>query len=153
MVAEPIFVPPARNEKMIKIPDYKKILQDSEAFKVSAFRIPKGARRVWVEKEELAQETIPKDDKLLLKIGIQPDSKVLVIAGYYGEWANAFARAGCKVDYSELSPEIVNFAKKKYGQNKNIKKWLAKNYVEVPENSEEYDWTISFEPTGSKMGL
>ncbi len=135
------------------IPNLQKILKEAEAWKVSAIQKQKGNRKVWKKKTARSQHTIVNDKHLLKKIGLDKKDKILTIAGYYGDWTNAIAKAGCKVIYSELSKTLVNFARRKFGKNKNILKFTCANYVNVPKKENEFDWTITFEPIGGKMGL
>ena len=60
------------------------------------------------EKTDKHQRTIPHDKYLLEKLGIEEGSILLVIAGYYGDWANALAEAGCKIIYSDISKDLTN---------------------------------------------
>lgn len=136
-----------------KIPDLKKIIAKSEPFKVSAYKTTVEGRRLWQEKSEHNQETIPQDKELLGKLGLKESDEILFIAGYYGDWANAIASAGCQTDYSELSKSIVEFAKNKFGGNKNIRKFICANFVEIPKEKNQYDWTVSFEPVAISWSL
>jgi hypothetical protein len=137
----------------MKIPSYQKIIKSAEGFKVSAYRATVDGKKVWIDKSETYQETIPNDKNLLQKLEISVKDYILFIAGYYGDWANAIAESGCHTDYSEISPEIVNFAKNKFGKNKNIKKFIISDFAKIPEKNEYYDWTVSFEPVSTKSGL
>ena len=137
----------------MKIPNYQKIIKSAEGFKVSAYRSTVNGKRIWVEKPETFQETMPKDKNLLKKLEISPNDRILFIAGYYGDWANAIAELGCKLDYSEISSEIVEFAKNKFRGNENIKNFTVSDFAKIPKKSCGYDWTISFEPMATKLGL
>jgi hypothetical protein len=139
------------NEKRVKmkceIPDMKEILKSKWAHSVGL-----GARKdKWVKVSILEQGTTPEDKDLLKKLGISKGEKVLAIAGYYASWAKEIKKAGAKVDYSDISKEIVNWTKE------NIKtkfgKYICSNYELIPKKSEEYDWTFTYEACGAGRGL
>lgn len=129
------------------------MLKEAEAWKVSAVKEKVGNHKVWKKKMYKSQHTIPNDKDLLKKIGLTKEDKILTIAGYYGDWTNAIAKAGCKTTYSELSKNLVDFARKKLSKNKNIQKFVCANYIIIPKKEKEYDWTLTFEPIGGEMGL
>jgi hypothetical protein len=95
---------------------------------------------------------LPTDKKLLNKIGLKRNDKILVIAGYYGDWAKALAKAGVIVHYSDVSVSLLNWCKKNL-KEKNIKKYILSDYALIPSKKLEYDWTFSFEPIGANQGL
>jgi hypothetical protein len=97
------------------------------------------------------QSTTPEDSRLLDRLGIKKKEKVLAIAGYYADWASAIARAGAKVDYSDISQSMVSYCKKKYG--KLFNKYICSNYELIPEFLNEYDWTFTYESCGGGSGL
>jgi hypothetical protein len=135
------------------VPDIRKILRDAEAWRVSAVKTSVGSRRVWKKKINKSQHTISNDRDLLRKLGIDKGDRVLFIAGYYGDWANSIAKAGAKTTYSELSKNLVDYARRKFGGNKNIEKFISANYVDVPKKEGEFDWTVTFESIGINTGL
>ena len=131
----------------MKIPNLKKILQPlwshnpGEAVNTSG----------WHKQDVWRQGTIPKDKRLLEKLGIKRGEKILAIAGYYGDWAAALKESGAKVDFSDVSKSIVNHVKK----NVKIKfgKYICSGYEIVPKKSKEYDWTFTYEACGGGQGL
>jgi hypothetical protein len=137
----------------MKAPNFRKMLKEGEAWKVSARIEKKGNRKIWMKKSVRSQHSIPNDKNLLAKVGLNKKDKILTIAGYYGDWTNALAKAGCKTTYSEISQPLTNWARKKFSKNKNIKKFVCANYITLPKNKNEFDWTITFEPVGGEMGL
>ncbi len=137
----------------ILIPNLKKILKEAEAWKVSAWKEKIGNKKVWKKKTARSQHTIVNDNNLLNKIGLDKTDKILTIAGYYGNWTDAIAKAGCKTTYSELSRNLTDFARRNFGKNKNIQRFICADYVTVPKKEQEFDWTITFEPVGGEMGL
>lgn len=131
-----------------KIPKIKEILKPRWSHKPGF-----GMKKAYVltKRKVLEQGTTPEDPKLLKKLGIKENERVLAIAGYYASWASELAKAGTKVDYSDISRSMVNWSKKKYGNL--FEKYLCKNYELIPENLEEYDWTFTFEACGGGSGL
>ena len=138
---------------MCKIPDYKKVLERAESWRVDAYRYTVNGERVWVPKKERTQSTISRDDELLTKLGLNVSDNVLYIAGYYGTWANALAEAGAQVTYTELADDILEFAREKYRKNKNVIDYLCANFATIPSAMNEFDWTFSFEPVSRRSGL
>jgi hypothetical protein len=103
-------------------------------------------------KTELAirhQKTIPDDVDLLEKVYLKQNEKILVVAGFFGDWANALADAGCKVTYTDISKEFVGYCKKKFGDK--FKEYLVCDYSNIPAG-EDYDYTFSFEPVSDGAG-
>ncbi len=103
-------------------------------------------------KQEVAEQaTFPHDKKLLDKIGLKRGQKILAIAGYYGNWASEIAKAGAKVDYSDVAKSLVDYARNKY--KKLFGKYIHSDYALIPKTAKEYDWTFTFEACGGKQGL
>lgn len=138
---------------MYQIPNYKKILKNLEKWRVDAYRFTENGKRVWRKKNERTQWIIPKDPKLLDKLGIKKSENILFIAGYYGTWANALAELGTNVIYTEGSEELVGFAKNKYNENKNILDFICRDLATIPQEPQQYDWTVSFEPVSDDIAL
>lgn len=133
----------------IRIPDVDEIIANPEARFFKGFYTKEGN---FQKKMIKTQATLPTDKKLLNKIGLKRNDKILVIAGYYGDWAKALAKAGVIVHYSDVSISLLNWCKKNL-KEKNIKKYILSDYVLIPSKKLEYDWTFSFEPIGAKQGL
>jgi hypothetical protein len=135
------------------VPNIKKILKDSQGWKVSAVQKNVDGNMVWKKKIARSQHTLVSDKSLLRKIGLDRKDSILIIAGYYGDWADAIARAGCETTYSELSKSLVDYARRRFGKNDKIQKFMQANYVNVPKKEQGFDWTVTFEPVGINMGL
>lgn len=130
-----------------KIPNLKKILKTEWTHNIGyGF---KGKERSKIN--ALEQGTTPEDKLLLKKLGIKKEERILAIAAYYASWAKELKRAGAKVDYSDVSKPIVNFVKK----NVKVKfgRYILSNYELIPKNSNEYDWTFTYEACGGGRGL
>lgn len=127
------------------IPDLKKILVPRWSHKLGYSVNAKG----WYKQEIWSQGTIPKDPKLLQKLGIKKNEKVLAVAGYYGNWAEKIKEAGANVTYSDVSKPIVNYIKKQ----KKFKKYFCLGYELIPKKPLQYDWTFTYEACGSGQGL
>ncbi|MBU1252370.1 MAG: class I SAM-dependent methyltransferase [Nanoarchaeota archaeon] len=134
--------------RTFQIPNLKEILKPRWAHK-PGFGMSK--RFVLHKRESFQQSTAPEDKMLLKKLGIKKGEKVLAVAGYYASWASEIARLGAKVDYSDISKEMVAWSKKEYG--KLFKKYICSNYELVPKKQNEYDWTFTFEACGGGSGL
>ena len=134
--------------KSYKIPDMKEILKPRWAHEPGY-----GMNKSFVlhKRESLQQSSAPEDPKLLKKLGIKKGDKVLAIATYYASWASEIAKAGAKVDYSDISRSLVNWSKRKYGNL--FKKYICSNYELIPKKPNEYDWTFTFEACGGGSGL
>lgn len=131
----------------MKIPDFAKIKKSATAWKVNSYF----ESDEWKKKSKKSQHTIISDEKILSKIGLRKNENLLIIAGYYGNWANSLAQAGAKVTYSELSKTLVSYVKRKYSGA--ISNFICSNYVNLPKKENEFDWTVSFEPVGGESGL
>lgn len=90
-----------------------------------------------------SQGFVPHERDLAGKIGIAPNSKVLVFAGCYGDWARALS-SNCEVHYTDLSHEMARFVNQhKRGEIKSIRAAPAEM---LPQRVFHYDWSFSFEP-------
>lgn len=130
---------PKRKKKKtrhIVLPSKRKIFRRTEPWK---------AEQYIYRKPYPLQEVVPKDRELLKKIGIKKDSKVLFFAGGAGDWAKALSEKGCQVTYTDVSPSMVQIAKKKFG-NKGIKRFRKRDALLHPRRKKVYDWSVSFEP-------
>jgi len=132
------------------IPDLNKIV------KFPKFKTTEGLRTVkgfWdkgrlIAKTTKTQATLPKDKNLLKKLGIRKGDKILAIAAYYGDWADALGEDGAKVCYSDISKSLVNWARENL---KNIESFICCDFVSIPRKKLEFDWTFSFEPVGAGL--
>ncbi len=134
--------------KTYKIPDIKEILKPRWAHK-PGFGMSEGY--VLHRRKGTEQSTAPEDRSLLKKLGIAKQERVLAIAGYYASWASEIARAGAKVDYSDISRSLVNWVRKKYGRL--FGEYICSNYELIPKTTGEYDWTFTYEACGGNSGL
>jgi hypothetical protein len=139
--------------KTVSIPDINKIISKPEARTVEGFftggYFQKGK---FYKKQRKTQATLPEDGNLLKKVGLAKNDKVLFIAGYYGNWPKALAKAGAIVYYTDVSKNLVNYARKNL-KEKRIKECFCSDFTLVPDKSLKYDWTFSFEPLGTRQGL
>lgn len=131
----------------MKIPNIKKILKPRWAHKPGYWVNPTG----WHKHKVWQQGTVPKDPKILQKLGIKKGEKVLAIAGYYGDWAGALQKHGAKVDFSDISRSMVNYVKKQ--KDRKFEKYICSEYELVPKKTLEYDWTFTYEACGGGQGL
>lgn len=134
--------------KTYKIPNLKKIMEPKWAHK-PGFGMSKPF--TLHKREGLEQSSTPEDPNLLKKLGIKRGEKVLGIACYYASWASALAKTGAKVDYSDISKQMVSWSKRKY--KRLFGKYMASNYELIPKNSNQYDWTFTYEACGGGSGL
>ena len=134
--------------KTYNIPNLKKILKPRWKHE-PGFGMCK--RYALHERAGLEQSSTPEDPALLKKLGIKKGDKVLAIAAYYASWASELAKKGVKVDYSDISSQMVSWAKKKY--KKLFGKYICSNYEVIPKKSGEYDWTFTYEACGGGSGL
>lgn len=130
-----------------KIPDLKKILQP-----LWSHNPGEGVNQTgWHKQDVLMQGSRPKDPQILNKLGIKKGEKVLAIAGYYGDWAYALEKNGAKVDFSDVSKQIVNWVKKQ--KDRKFKRYIVSGYELLPKKEKEYDWTFTYEACGGGQGL
>jgi len=134
--------------KTYKIPNFKKILKPRWSHK-PGFGMNKNFEHH--RRKSFQQSTSPEDERLLKKLGIKKEDKVLAVAGYYASWASAIARLEVNVAYSDISSSIVSWAKKEYG--KLFSKYICSNYELIPKKENQYDWTFTFEACGGGSGL
>ncbi len=88
------------------------------------------------------QAIAPRDRLLSKKLGIQPKAKVLVMAGYFGDWARALSKF-CEVRYTDLSSSMTEFAKRDKAKVRSFTSRPAELLVRKPKI---YDWSFLFEP-------
>jgi len=90
-----------------------------------------------------AQEFVPRDPKLMQKIGLKKGERIIFFAGCYGDWAAALSKS-CEVKYTDVSDEMLRAAKAK---NPNAAKSFRVAAAEtVPQRMKVFDWSFSFEP-------
>lgn len=133
----------------INILDIKKVIKPTWAFNAGFGINPKTGR--FRKQKILEQATTPEDKKLLKKLKINKNDRVLAIAAYYASWASKIKQAGAMVSYSDISSSMVNYAKKKVKTR--FFEYIKSNYELIPENPEKYDWTFTFEACGGNQGL
>ncbi|MGD9276898.1 MAG: hypothetical protein PVJ67_07035 [Candidatus Pacearchaeota archaeon] len=130
-----------------KIPDLKKILEPPKEFYKPGYGLKSSKGKL----EILEQGTIPEDKQLLKKLGIKKGEKILAIATFYASWARKLKENGAKVDYSDISKELTNWAKKNY--KRKFGKYVCSNYELIPKKEREYSWTFTYEACGGGRGL
>ena len=64
----------------MKAPNFRKMLKEGEAWKVSARIEKKGNRKIWMKKSVRSQHSIPNDKNLLAKVGLNKKETAL---GFY----------------------------------------------------------------------
>jgi hypothetical protein len=137
--------------KEISFFDLKKILTSKWAHKPGYGWFARRGGFSKQKAEDWEQATFPEDLKLLQKLGMKKGEKILAIAGYYASWASQIAKAGTKVDYSDIAQSMVNYSKKQYGNL--FGKYICSYYELIPKKAKEYDWTFTFEACGAGKGL
>lgn len=88
------------------------------------------------------QTTAPADERLHEKLGIENDSKILVLAGCMGDWANALAERAI-VRYTDSSKEMTDYVKARFPSTR-IAQFSTTDALKWP--IENYDWVFFFEP-------
>lgn len=110
-------------------------------FKEAAWGVPVGLSH----KNPLAvqQQVVPADQKLGQKLGIAKSDRVLVFAGYFGDWAQALSHHA-HVTYSDIGKTMTAFVKThKPGR---IERFWARPAQALPHARGQFDWSFSFEP-------
>ena len=79
-------------------------------------------RRGWTGGPDIHQSIVPKDHALGKKIGITPNDRVLVFAGYAGDWARALSEF-CEVHFTDISKSVVKHVE---SQRANIRSFNAR---------------------------
>ncbi|MCX6804324.1 MAG: hypothetical protein NTY48_07220 [Candidatus Diapherotrites archaeon] len=112
------------------------------------------AHAVWKRPEVFkhGQSIRPRDPQLLSKLGMASGDRVLVVAGFTGDWARAIAH-DARVTFTDLIREAVIRARKKTsfvaklaGMKGNIISAKAIPAERAVERPSVYDWTFSYEP-------
>ena len=88
------------------------------------------------------QGFVPADRFLGKKLGITSKAKVLVFAGYFGDWARALSKT-CAVKYTDLGPKMTRLAATK---KSNVKSFTTRPAELLVRRPKVYDWSFSFEP-------
>jgi protein-L-isoaspartate O-methyltransferase len=100
----------------------------------------------WAPPSEVHRQAIvPKDPRLLEKLGIEKGERILVFAGCYGDWASALARTGAKVTYTDSSPRMAKYAKRRFKKSR-VEGFRARDAALQPRRKNLYDWSFSFQP-------
>jgi len=98
---------------------------------------------------KFGQHVIPRDNKLLKKIGVRPGSRILIFAGGFGDWANQLGRYA-KIEYSDITQEMAEWVG---AYQKRIKKHFVADAMTIPKRKRKYDYSFSFEPTIGSQAL
>jgi len=91
------------------------------------------------------QSVVPCDWSLHEKMGLRPGAKVLFFAGGAGNWADALAKGGVEVHYSDASKPMVEHARKSFAGG-GIKSFSRADAMAWPQKQVRYDRFVSFEP-------
>lgn len=91
------------------------------------------------------QALVPKSKGLSKKLGIAKGSRILFFAGCYGDWANALARDGNRVVYSDVSADMVRGIRSSV-KGASFERTRVLEASQWPRRPNEYDWSVSFEP-------
>ncbi len=126
---------------------------------VSSFRQRKDSRRItpyarhrnsfgkvyWKTAQQ--QDSVPmcSPQELSNKLKINMDERVLVFAGYSGDWANSISKFA-KVTYTDLSEESTRIALNRFRGEKRMIAFKIRPASLQPRKSKIYDWSFSFEP-------
>lgn len=86
---------------------------------------------------------VPKDKKILEKMGLRKGERVHFFVAYSGDWAKELANRGINVHASDVSERAVKYLKSKPGRIRQVTRMPA-GYGPIVPNY--YDWSISFEP-------
>lgn len=98
----------------------------------------------WYDRRELpSQEHIPVEKNLATKIGMNKGEKILVFAGYLGDWANGLSHE-TRVTYTDLNHTFKEFVRKQ--KRASISRFKVIAGESVPQRARIYDWSFSFEP-------
>ncbi|MDD5355761.1 MAG: helix-turn-helix domain-containing protein, partial [Candidatus Omnitrophica bacterium] len=90
------------------------------------------------------QSTAPRDEDILAKLGIEKNDVVFGFAGYFGDWLGDLGRQGAKVVYTDISPKIVKWVKRR---NKGLFTEIrVGDPLKEPCQVNLYDWSFSYEP-------
>ncbi len=98
----------------------------------------------WVDRRHLpAQEHIPAEKDLATKIGMKKGDKVVVFAGFLGDWAGGLSNQ-TRVTYTDINPKFKKFVKNQ--KRAVISRFKTIPGESVPQRMQIYDWSFSFEP-------
>lgn len=98
----------------------------------------------WYDRRELpSQEHIPVEKNLATKIGMNKGDKVVVFAGYLGDWAGGLSHQ-TKVTYTDLNHTFKEFVRKQ--KRASISRFKVIAGESIPQRARIYDWSFSFEP-------
>ncbi|HNV01184.1 MAG TPA: hypothetical protein PKK60_02030 [archaeon] len=98
----------------------------------------------WYDRRELpSQDYIPVEKNLATKIGMNKGEKVLVFAGYLGDWAGGLSHE-TRLTYTDLNHTFKEFVRKQ--KRASISKFKVIAGESVPQRPKIYDWSFSFEP-------
>ena len=133
----------------MKVPNLKKILEPTWSHKPG---YGWNAEFKELRKQGIKEQaTTPEDPLLLKKLGIKKRDNVLAIATYYASWASKLKEAGAKVTYSDISKPMVDYVKRT--AKIRFEDYICSNYELIPQESNKYDWTFTFEACGGHQGL
>ncbi len=91
------------------------------------------------------QAIVPMSKGLSKILGIERGSRILFFAGCYGDWADALARDGNHVIYSDVSRNMVREVNKPH-YFRQFEEARVLEASQWPRKPKRYDWSVSFEP-------
>lgn len=89
------------------------------------------------------QGLIPVKKDLTKNLGINAGEKVVVFAGYLGDWAKALSKE-TRLVYTDINSEIKSFVKR--NKKGSIARFKTISGESIPQRSRIYDWSFSYEP-------
>ena len=95
-----------------------------------------------------AQTIVPHDPKLHAKLGMHEGEKLLVVAGSFGDWANALAKKS-EVHFTDVSKGMVKYAKQRFPETR-IRSFAVADAARWPAKL-EVDRVFSFDPDPQKV--
>ncbi len=131
----------------MKFPDLNKILAPNKEIYKPGYGLKSASGKLDI----LEQGTTPKDKDLLKKLGIKKGERVLSIATFYASWAKSLRDSGARVDYSDVSKPLTNWAKKNFKNT--FENYYNSNYELIPKEANKYDWIFTYEACGAGRGL
>lgn len=89
------------------------------------------------------QSVVPRDKRLIQKLGLKKSENILVLAGGFGDWSAAISN-DCKVHYTDISPTMTAFVKRENPGK--ILSYRARPAELLIRRPLQYDWSFSYEP-------
>lgn len=90
-----------------------------------------------------SQQKIPVTNNLGSTLGIREGEKIIMFAGYVGDWAKALSKT-TRLTYTDINQGISDFVKKH--KKGSIGKFKTIAGESIPQRPNVYDWSFSYEP-------